>query len=48
MRYHRGMAEAYEIIMGAIAILEEMDEERHDPRYFVLIAALKRVLDMMP
>lgn len=48
MRYHRGMAEAYEIIMGAIAILETMDEDSHDARYFVIIAALKRVLDMMP
>ena len=47
MRYHRGMAETYEIIMGAIAILEEMDEERHDPRFFVLIAALRAALALI-
>lgn len=39
------MAEAYEIIMGVIAILEAMEEERHDARFFALIAALRAVAD---
>lgn len=41
------MDEAYEILAGVTKILEEMDEERHDPRYFVLLAALRRVLDLI-
>lgn len=42
------MDEAFEILTGIVAILETMDEDSHDARYFVIIAALKRVLDMMP
>ena len=34
------MDEAYEVIEGCAAILETLEEERHDPRHYVLIAAL--------
>ena len=43
-RYHDGggdgMDEAYEVLEGCAAILETLEEERHDPRHYVLIAAL--------
>ena len=47
MGYDADMAEAYEIVMGVIAILELMEEERHDARLFVLIEALKSVADRL-
>lgn len=45
MGYSGRMAEVYEILTGVVAILEELEEKRHDPRIFVLIAALEKVAD---
>lgn len=47
MGYSGRMAEVYEILAGVVAILEEMEEERHDARYFVLMAALEKALEMV-
>lgn len=34
------MDEAAEALEGCIVIIEAMEEERHDPRHYALIAAL--------
>lgn len=45
LHYDGPMAEVIEILHGAIAILDAMEEERHDARYYVLMAAIDKVLD---
>ena len=35
------MDEVLETLEGCVAILEAMEEERHDPRLYAIIAALK-------
>lgn len=41
------MAEAIEAIEGCIAVLEAMEEERHDPRHYALMAALRWAVDAL-
>lgn len=41
------MGVVYEILAGAVAVLYEMEEERHDPRFFLLIAAIERAMEMV-
>lgn len=41
------MDEVYETLEGCIAILEAMEEERHDQRHYALIAALRWVANVL-
>ena len=41
------MAEVIETIEGCVAMIEHADEERHDPINYVLIAALRWVLEQL-
>lgn len=36
-----GMDEVLETLEGCVAILEAMEEERHDPRLYAVIAAIR-------
>ena len=41
------MDEVYETLEGCVAILEAMEEERHDPRFYALMAALRWVISLV-
>ena len=41
------MSEVLETLEGCIAVLEAMEEERHDSRHYAIIAALKWVISQV-
>ena len=41
------MDESIETVEGCIAIIETLEEDRHDPRHYTLIAALMWVVKVL-